>query len=99
MKLVYTEQSLVSLQETLGFFAQKVSHEKLIEIRNRILDKADTLLQQPLMGQKEPLLEHLGLGHRRIVEGHCKIIYKVVGEYIYITDIFDSRQDPDKMKG
>lgn len=99
MKLVYTEQSLVSLQETLAFIAQKVSHEKLIEIRDQILDKADTLLQQPLIGQKEPLLEQLGLGHRRIIEGHCKIIYKVVGEYIYITDIFDSRQDPDKMKG
>ena len=99
MKLVYTEQSLVSLEETLAFIAQKVSHEKLIEIRDRILDKADALLEQPLTGQKEPLLEHLGLGHRRIVEGHCKIIYKVVGPYIYITDIFDSRQDPDKMKG
>lgn len=99
MKLVYTEQSLVSLEETLAFIAQKVSLEKLIEIRDRILDKADTLLEQPLIGQKEPLLEHLGLGHRRIVESHCKIIYKVVGEYIYITDIFDSRQDPDKMKG
>lgn len=99
MKLIYTEQSLVSLEETLAFIAQTVSPEKLIEIRDRILDKADTLLQQPLLGQKEPLLEHLGLGHRRIVEGHCKIIYKVVGEYIYITDIFDSRQVPDKMKG
>ena len=30
---------------------------------------------------------------------HYKIIYRVVGEYIYVTDIFDSRQDPDKMKG
>lgn len=99
MKLVYTEQSLVSLEETLAFIAPNVSREKLIEIRNRILDKADTLLQQPLIGQKEPLLEHLGSGHRRIVEGHCKIIYKVVGEYIYITDIFDSSQDPEKMKG
>jgi hypothetical protein len=38
-------------------------------------------------------------GHRRLVESHYKIIYRVVGEYIYVTDIFDSRQDPDKMKG
>jgi len=99
MKLVYTEQALISLEETLEFIAQKVSQDKLIEIRDQILDRADTLLKQPLIGQKEPFLEHLGFGHRRLVEGHCKIIYKVVGEYIYITDIFDSRQDPDKMKG
>lgn len=99
MKLVYTEQALASLEETLEFISQEVTYEKLMEVRNEILDKADTLLKQPLTGQKEPFLEHLGLGHRRLVVGHCKIVYKVEGEYIYITDIFDSRQDPDKMKG
>jgi plasmid stabilization system protein ParE len=99
MKLVYTEQALISLEETLEFASLTVTNEKLTEIRKRILDRADTLLKQPLIGQKEPFLEHLGLGHRRLIEGHCKIIYKVVGEYIYITDIFDSRQNPDEMKG
>ena len=99
MKLVYTEQALFSLEEMLVFISAEVSPEKLMEIRNRILDKADTLLHHPFKGQKEPFLDHLGLGHRRLIEGHCKIIYKVEGEYIYITDIFDSRQDPDKMKG
>ncbi len=99
MKLLYTEQALVSLEEALAFIDPKISHKKLIEIRDKILDKADTLLSQPLKGQKEPFLEHLGLGHRRLVEGHYKIIYRIVGEYIYVTDIFDSRQDPDKMKG
>ncbi len=98
MKLVYTEQAIGSLNETLEFIAPMVSYEKLIEIRNRILDRGDTLILQPLSGQKEPLLEPMGLGHRRLIEGHFKIIYRIEGEYIYITDIFDSRQDPDKMK-
>ncbi len=66
MKLVYTEQSLVSLEEALNFIAPKVSHEKLIEIRNEILDAADTLLLHPLQGRTEPYLEHLNIGHRRL---------------------------------
>jgi len=99
MKLVYTEQSLVSLEEALNFIAHKVSYEKLIEIRNEILDAADTLLLQPFQGQTEPYLEHLNLGHRRLIVSHYKIIYRVTAEAIYITDIFDSRQDPAKMKG
>ena len=99
MKLVYTEQAITSLEEALGLIAPKVTYEKLNEIKDKILDKADTLLLQPLKGQKEPYLEHLGLDHRRLVEGNYKIIYRVIGEYIYITDIFDARQDPDKMKG
>jgi toxin ParE1/3/4 len=98
MRIVYTEQALASLEEALEFIGAKFSHEKLMKIRDRILDHADTLLVQPLKGQKEPFLDHLGLGHRRFVVSHYKIIYKVVGEYIYITDIFDARQDPDKMK-
>lgn len=99
MKLIYTEQALFSLEEALSLIAPKVTPEKLMEIRDSILDTADTLLLHPLQGQKEPCLENLGLGHRRLIESHYKIIYRVVEEYIYITDIFDSRQDPDKMKG
>ena len=98
MKLIYTDQSLESLKEALEFIAPKITQEKLIEIRDRILDKADTLVTNPYGGQEEPYLAHLQLSHRRIIENHFKIIYRVVGDYIYITDIFDSRQDPAKMK-
>ncbi|MGV8134857.1 MAG: hypothetical protein AB2L20_06565 [Mangrovibacterium sp.] len=44
MKLIYTEQTLLSLEEALNFIALKVTHEKLIEIRDEILDAADILL-------------------------------------------------------
>ncbi len=99
MKLIYTEQAFIGLEEALDFIAPHVSQEKLLEIRDRILDKADTLLLQPNQGQREPYLEHLNLDYRRLIESHYKIIYRVIGEVIYITDIFDSRQDLDKMKG
>ncbi len=99
MEIIYTEQALFSLEEALGFIAHKVSQVKLIEIRNNILNKADTLLLQPNQGQKESYLEHLDLDYRRIIESHYKIIYRVIGESIYIIDIFDSRQSPDKMRG
>ena len=98
MKLFYTEQALASLQECLDFFPPEVSEEKVNEVRDRILAKADQLLTNAHMGQHEEYLEHLGKGHRRLIEGNYKIIYRVQGETIYITDIFDSRQDPSKMK-
>jgi plasmid stabilization system protein ParE len=56
MKLVYTEQALFSLEEALNFIAPKVSPEKLNDIRNEILNTADTLLLQPFQGQEEPNL-------------------------------------------
>jgi plasmid stabilization system protein ParE len=97
MKLVYTEQAIASLQECLDFFPAEVPAQKVNEVRDRILAKADKLLESPYMGQHEEYLDHLGQSHRRVIEGHYKIIYKVEGELIIITDIFDSRQDPSKM--
>jgi len=67
----------------LSFIATKISPEKLIEIRNEILDAADKLLLHPLKGAKEPYLEHLGLDHRRLVEGHYKVIYRIIGDTTY----------------
>lgn len=98
MKLVYTEQAIVSLQESLDFLPPETPAEKVNEIRDRILAKADKLLDNPHIGQLEEYLEHMGQSHRRIIEGHYKIIYRVKGELIIITDIFNSRQDPSKMK-
>jgi hypothetical protein len=39
----------------------------------------------------------MNLGHRYLVEGNFKIIYRIVDDIIWVTDIFDSRQDPEKM--
>lgn len=86
------------MQESLDFLPSEVPLEKRLEIRDKILAKAEKLLINPSLGQKEEYLDHLDRSHRRIIEDHYKIIYRVEGELIYITDIFDSRQDPTKMK-
>jgi plasmid stabilization system protein ParE len=79
-----------------GFFPPEVPAEKINEIRDRILAKADKLLDNPYIAHQEEYLDHLGKGRRRVIEGNYKIIYRVQGENIYITDIFDSRQDLPK---
>lgn len=101
MKVIYTEQALESLAESLRFLIQKqhVSIEQVSNIKTLLLDKADKLPEHPFSGQTEEYLAHLNLGHRRIIEGTFKIIYRVDGNIIYITDFFDTRQDPTKMIG
>ena len=100
MKLIYTEQAYLSLEEMLLFLkAQGFNQSQLKALSARIFSKANQLLQVPYSGQKEDYLEHLKLEYRRLVEGHCKIIYRVENQHIFIIDIFDSRQDPKKMKG
>ncbi|MCB9361642.1 MAG: type II toxin-antitoxin system RelE/ParE family toxin [Flavobacteriales bacterium] len=99
MKIKFTKQSLISLKESLDFISKEVSFEKLKRIRDEVLDSTDILITHPKLGKKEEYLTHLKLGHRSIIEGNYKIIYKIEKEVIYITDIFDTRQNPEKMKG
>lgn len=101
MKIVYTDQSLESLEESIQFLleVQEVPLEKVVEIRTQLLDRADGLITNPHMGQYEEYLMHLGKGHRRLVEGYFKIIYLIGDGLVYITDFFDTRQSSEKMKG
>lgn len=81
MRIIYTNQSFQSLEED-----QNVPLEKVVEIRNLLLDRAGSLAVNPYVGQYEEYLEHLEKGHRRLVEGNFKIIYRIEEEGVYITD-------------
>ena len=56
------------------------------------------LKQYPQLGRVEEALSHLNQGHRYLLEGNYKIIYRLINPNILaITDIFDTRQNPDKL--
>lgn len=100
MILRYTSQFYLSLEEVLEFCEiQGVSRAKQEEIVESILAKTTLLVENPYLGVVEEYLEHLNLDHRRMIEGHCKIIYRISENYIYVTEVFDTRKDPSKMKG
>lgn len=98
-KVVYTPQARKGLKEALSLVKKEVGKEKALSIRKEILDKADNLKEYPKQGQKEEYLTHLNQSHRRIIYSHYKIIYLIEETKIIVTDIFDSRQDPQKMQG
>lgn len=98
MKVLYTEQSFESLEEIKKLLSKNHNPKKVEEIRTKILNKAESLVDFSERGQIEESLLSLNKGHRYILEKHTKIIYRVIGKIIYITDFFDTRQDPSKMK-
>lgn len=56
MRLVYTEQAINSMQDCLDFFSHEVTTEKVSDIRNKIIAKADNLLDNPYIGQQTFLI-------------------------------------------
>ena len=41
----------------------------------------------------------MNLGHRRVIVRNFKIVYRIMDDLVVVNDIFDSRRDPDRMKG
>lgn len=100
MRIIYTADAQDRLNDILDYLEEQCVNDVVVnKIRDKILYSADRLLAFPDFGTSEFELEHLRQGHRRIVKDHYKIIYRIEGDTIYVTDIFDTRQDPAKMKG
>ena len=70
------------------------------QIISRILIAPDSLKHSPELGQREPALTNRKLEYRYIVESNYKLIYTINKEkqQVRITDIFDTRQSPTKIK-
>jgi plasmid stabilization system protein ParE len=76
-----------------------VAGEKTADkIKKSIFSATKPIIRQPFIGAVEENLIDLKQGHRYIVEGNYKIIYRLIDNEIYITDNFYCRQNPTKMK-
>lgn len=85
------------LKEIHNYYSATVSVKVASEIINRIFDSIETLERLPTIGTTENSLKKLGYRHRFIVSGNYKIIFCEIEGVIFVTDIFDARQDPSKI--
>ncbi len=99
MKVKFTALSRKRLQNIESYHAKKGNITKGRKIVREVRKKAKKLEDYPHMGQEEEELKEFGMGHRYLfVKPFYKLIYLIIQPIIYITDIFDTRQDKDKMK-
>jgi plasmid stabilization system protein ParE len=99
LKLIVSADARHSLVSTIRLLARTHSKEYLVRLKREVDQQVKQLPIRRLAGALEPELEHLGTGHRRMVVGPFKIIYRLTANAVYVTDIFDSRRDPKEMKG
>ena len=72
----------------------------MVLIKHKTIDKIITHVRQledfPLSVKVQPT--QTKQEYRFLVDGNYKIIYSYRTEKVYINTIFDTRQDPDKLK-
>ena len=97
MKVTISQKAQSNLAEILEYYRQKGYLKHGRKIRARIISKIMRLKDFPKIGQEEENLKELNLGHRYLVEGNYKILYRIAENEVLVTYIFDTRQDPEKM--
>jgi len=98
MRLKITEPAKLRAKDIYDYYLENASKSIAQKIIKSLKDAPKALLKNPYIGQIEETLEPLNKGHRYLVEGNYKIIYRIEGEIIYITDFFHTKQHPDKKR-
>jgi plasmid stabilization system protein ParE len=99
LKIFWTDFSQKELEKVYEYYREKagvkIAKKLIIGIYNATLK----LKNQPKIGQVEELLKHRKEEFRYLVHKNYKIIYWINNEknQIEINDVFDTRQNPEKI--
>jgi plasmid stabilization system protein ParE len=90
--------ALKNIKEIHNFYLKTASKKVANKIVDEIFHHVKTLQTTSYIGQEEILLNKLNQKHRDLVIHHCKIIYRIENDTVFITHVFDTRQHPNKLK-
>ncbi len=94
MRIVWSNLAAASLKEIYIYYKERTGIRTATKIKKNIFSETRRLIEHPNCGQIEMNLVDLVQEHRYILSKHHKIVYRIIGDEILITDIFDSRRDP-----
>lgn len=100
-KVVVTHFALYQINLIYDFYRIYASLKIAKKIKSDIITAIKTLKNKEVEWQEDEFLGYLNKKHKRLICGHYKIIYyyDINENRVYVTDVFDSRQDPVKEKG
>lgn len=97
MKVTWTKFAIENLKAIFDYYSEVANKRVASKIRDGLILESRRLLKNYYSFQKEELLVRKKEEHRYLVKDNYKLIYKVIDNEIIITDVFDTRQHPDKM--
>jgi plasmid stabilization system protein ParE len=100
LKIYWTDFSKNELRKIFSYYEENASLRIATNLVLGIENKTTILKSHPNIGQKEELLKNRKQEFRYLVFKNYKIIYWLNKERnrIEISDVFDTRQNPVKMK-
>ncbi|PQJ79137.1 type II toxin-antitoxin system RelE/ParE family toxin [Polaribacter porphyrae] len=99
-EIVWSDFAETQLDEIYNYYKNKASKSVATKLLRGIIQEPNKLIKSSLIGQKEELLKQRENVYRYLIFKNYKIIYSVDNEkrFIKIVDVFDTRQNPPKLK-
>jgi plasmid stabilization system protein ParE len=99
-RVIWSEFAEIKFVEIQEYYLTNISEKIAKKIAKNILLATQQLEKTPYLGQKEELLLDRDIEYRYLVYTNYKIIYSVEEHIslVKIHDIFDTRQNPIKIK-
>ena len=96
-----TRFGLEQIKFIYSYYNNNVSTKIARQIKAKIISCIKTLKEIEVEWEADEFLVYLNKNHRRLICGNYKIVYYYNSQQniIYVTDVFDSRQDPINEKG
>lgn len=98
LRVFWTETARLQLEDIFEYYNSRAGLSTARNLVKQIIDRTIQLERNPHSGQIEPLLSDRKFEYRYLVQGNYKIIYRIEGNYIRIAMVFDTRQNPEKLK-
>ncbi|MFB9057196.1 type II toxin-antitoxin system RelE/ParE family toxin [Mariniflexile ostreae] len=100
LKIIWSEFAETQLDEIYEYYKKEASTRIAKKLLKGIINEPKKLIKTPLIGQEEELLKQREIHYRYLVFENYKLIYSVDTEngFIKIADVFDTRQNPPKIK-
>ena len=99
-KIIWSAFAELQLDEIYEYYEKKVSPIVATKLVKGIINEPEKLTKASFIGQEEALLKERKIQYRYLVFKNYKLIYSVdeKNRFIKIADVFDTRQNPPKMK-
>jgi plasmid stabilization system protein ParE len=92
-RVAWTKTAEADLDSIIDFIAED-SIDAALAVFTRIRERAATLHQFPCKGRVVPeLVQHGIVQYRELILSPWRILYRIDGNSIYVTAVFDSRRN------
>ena len=99
-EIIWSSFSETQLDKIFDYFVENTNHQVAKNVIQKIISETNKIIKHPEITQIEELLLDWENDYRYLVCKNYKIIYSIdqKQKLIKITDVFDTRQNPIKIK-